>query len=151
MPSATREVSREPSSHTDLFFCGKPPPRSIGKRMGTSYECFRRGIAIAGTVKKPHAHSIRDSDPISMIKGIGPQFTERLAKKEGIEIIRDLLKRVHLRNENARSRREFLKKIFKNFSSRKVNRMAFANVRNFLITKGIEVLDMTVANRIIIS
>lgn len=123
------------------FFYGKPSNRQ-GKRMGTSHECF--------SIRKSDNYLIHNSDLISIIKGIGPQFSERLEKKENIKTIKNLLDRVRKPNENAHSRREFLKKIFQNFTNRKVNRMAFANVRHFLISKGIDVLDMTVFNKVII-
>lgn len=134
--SSTRRRSK-------YIHCGKsPPPKG---RMGSSWECFRRGIAMSAARKKIQPNLIRNSDPVSEIKGIGPQISERLEKREGIKTIGDLLKRVRQRNENARSRREFLKRVLQNFRSRKVNRMAFANVRYFLVvTKGIDVLDMTV-------
>lgn len=140
----TRSRIRSEARGTRIH-CGKPPPPPRG-RMGSSWECFRRGIAISATRKKT-PQQIRNSDLVSAIKGIGPQISERLEKKEGIKTIKNLLDRVRQRDQNARTRREFLKRVLRNFRSRRVNRMAFANVRYFLVTKGIEVLDMTVSNK----
>jgi hypothetical protein len=74
--------------------------------------------------------SIYLDNPITYLKGIGPNFAYRIATTENIITVGDLyyqLKRI----KNPLARKEFLKKLLRNFKNNKVNTFAFYHMRNF--------------------
>lgn len=74
--------------------------------------------------------SIYLENPITSLKGIGPNFAHRMGTTEKIQTVGDLYYRLKM-IKHPTTRKEFLKKILRNFENNRVNTYAFYHVRNF--------------------
>lgn len=140
--SSSSTLPLEPPNNQGKKWCGKGPLPANYTRVGTSYECFRKGAATNGRLAREDCGDIKDNDPITRIKGIGRQFAERFLADYNIKTVGQLLTRLKRRGETPQTRKDFLKRALRGFQTRRVNRMSFQYVREFLQSKNINVTPM---------